>query len=222
MSMLRRLLPTGVRDALSGCLPYDVQARLLSQKFSMATDWPRTTAYALPGYYTGCVRVNLRGREPLGIVEPGAPYDRVLDRLESDFRALTHPHTLAPVVERTVRTRDLFGAALHPALPDLCVFWRPHDRPILRVQHPSGREFRQPPHPFHRGSDHTTQGFLIGAGPSIRTLDRVADVNPLALAPTLLTLLRITPPDLMTVPPLTAWLATVPPAVRAGGRCTLK
>jgi hypothetical protein len=74
-AMLRSLVPEQARNLVSRFLPFHVQARLLSEKFASSTDWSRTTAYAPPGYYTGCIRVNLRGREPNGIVAPGAEYD---------------------------------------------------------------------------------------------------------------------------------------------------
>jgi predicted AlkP superfamily phosphohydrolase/phosphomutase len=215
LDVLRGLIPTPIRDALSRRLPFEVQARLFSQKFVGATDWSRTTAYAPPGYYTGCVRVNLRGREPQGIVEPGAAYDEVLDRLEADFHALTHPETGEPVVARTVRPRELFGAAVHPALPDLYVSWRAHDRPLLRVLHPRA-ELTQPRHHFHRGSHHTVDGFLVGAGPSVRAAGRMPEVSPLALAPTLLSLLGVTPPGAMEGAPLGDWLIETAVTAPAG------
>jgi predicted AlkP superfamily phosphohydrolase/phosphomutase len=203
---LRRLLPDGVRDLVNRVLPLPVQARLLSEKFAAATDWSRTTVYAPPGYYTGCLRVNLRGREPQGIVEPGAEYDALLTRLEADLHALTDADTGKPVIERTVRLRQVFGDALHPALPDLAVFWHAHDRPLHRLLHPRA-EMTQAPHAFNRGSHHTTEGMLIAAGPSIRALGRVDDVSPLAIAPTLLALLRLAPPAHMTGAALASWLA---------------
>jgi predicted AlkP superfamily phosphohydrolase/phosphomutase len=146
-----------------------------------------------------------RGREPNGIVSPGAEYDAVLTRLENDLRALTDPATGAPVIARTVRTREVLGDDAHPALPDLIVFWCEHDRPLLRVRHPR-MELTQSPHAFHRGSHHTTEGLLVAAGPSVREQGRVADVSPLALAPTLLTLLDVAPPAVMTGAPLHDWL----------------
>jgi predicted AlkP superfamily phosphohydrolase/phosphomutase len=190
---------------VSRFLPFAVQARLLSDKFAASTDWSRTTAYAPPGYYTGCIRVNLRGREPNGIVAPGAEYDEVLSRLEADLHALRDAETGAPVIERTVRTREAFGGDVHPALPDLIVFWGAHDRPLLRVRHPRV-ELTQSPHPFHRGSHHTTDGLLVAAGAAVRSAGRVSDINPLSLAPTLLNLLDVTPPAEMTGAPLSDWL----------------
>jgi predicted AlkP superfamily phosphohydrolase/phosphomutase len=210
-AILRRLIPDSLRNLISRFLPLTVQARLLSEKFAASTDWARTTAYAPPGYYTSGIRVNLRGREPEGIVRPGAEYDALLARLEEDFHALTNVETGAPVIERTVRSRTQFGDGLHPALPDLVVFWREHDRPLLRVRHPRA-ELRQTAHPFHRGSHHITEGFLVGAGPGIRRSGRMEDVNPLALAPTLLTLLGVPKPDVMTGSVLDAWLTAAGPS----------
>jgi predicted AlkP superfamily phosphohydrolase/phosphomutase len=208
-AMLRALFPGWARDVVNRFLPLSVQARLLSEKFTAATDWARTSAYAPPGYYTGCIRVNLRGREPSGTVEPGAEYDALLAWLEEDLRALTHADTGEPVIERTIRTREVFGESPHPALPDLVVFWRAHDRPILRVRHPRA-ELTQEPHPFHRGSHHPTEGLLVAAGPAIRPSGQMAEVNPLAIAPTLLSLLRVAPPATMSASPLDGWL--VPPS----------
>ncbi|HEV7992540.1 MAG TPA: alkaline phosphatase family protein [Gemmatimonadaceae bacterium] len=206
-ALLRGLLPAWARDVVNRFLPLGAQARLLSEKFAAATDWSRTTAYAPPGYYTGCIRVNLRGREPNGIVEPGAEYDAVLARLEQDLHTLVDAETGAPVIERTVRAREVFGDSPHPALPDLVVFWHAHDRPLRRLRHANG-ELAQAPHPFHRGSHHTTEGLIVAAGPDIRPGGRMEDVNPLAIAPTLLALLRATQPDSMTAAPLGGWLVS--------------
>jgi predicted AlkP superfamily phosphohydrolase/phosphomutase len=207
---LRGLVPARARNVVSRFLPFQVQARLLSQKFAASTDWSRTTVYAPPGYYTGCLRVNLRGREPNGIVSPGAEYDALLTRLEGDLHALRDAETGEPVIERTVRTRDAFGDDdVHPALPDLIVFWREHDKPLRRVHHPRA-ELTQSRHPFHRGSHHTTEGLLVAAGAGVRAAGRVPDISPLSLAPTLLTLLDIAPPDEMTGPPLHDWLVQSP------------
>ncbi|HEU4720239.1 MAG TPA: alkaline phosphatase family protein [Gemmatimonadaceae bacterium] len=215
-SMLRGLVPERARNLVSRFLPFDVQARLVSEKFIASTDWSRTTVYAPPGYYTGCLRVNLRGREPNGIVSPGAEYEALLTRLEEDLHALRDVETGAPVVARTVRTREAFGDDLHPVLPDLAVFWCEHDRPLLRVHHPRA-ELTQSPHPFNRGSHHTTEGLLVAAGAAVRTGGRVPDVSPLALAPTLLALLDVVPPAEMTGSPLRDWLAPSPALIDTEG-----
>ena len=208
-SVLRGLVPESARNLVSRFLPFHVQARLLSEKFAASTDWSRTTVYAPPGYYTGCLRVNLRGREPHGIVAPGAEYDALLSKLEQDLHALRDAETGAPVIDRTVRTRDAFGDDIHPALPDLAVFWAEHDRPLRHLRHPRA-ELMQSPHAFHRGSHHTTEGLLVAAGAGVRPAGRLPAVSPLALAPTMLVLLDVDPPAAMTAPPLNDWLAESP------------
>ena len=97
-----------------------------------------------------------------------------------------------------------------PALPDLVVFWREHDRPLTRVTHPRA-ELSQTPHAFHRGSHHITEGLLVAAGGGVRSAGRSADVSPLALAPTLLALLDVPAPATMGAPPLGDWLVAMRP-----------
>jgi predicted AlkP superfamily phosphohydrolase/phosphomutase len=71
LSLARRIIPQKWRDRVSQFFPLRLQHRLQSQQFLSQTDWDRTTAFPLPGLYSSYIRVNLRGREPKGIVEPG-------------------------------------------------------------------------------------------------------------------------------------------------------
>ncbi len=64
--------------------------------------WPRMEAFALPAFYDGQIRVNLRGREASGLVEPDR-YAAVLDELEALVRSATDPVTGASLVERIDR-----------------------------------------------------------------------------------------------------------------------
>ncbi|NOT07454.1 MAG: hypothetical protein HOP28_04525 [Gemmatimonadales bacterium] len=213
IGMLRGLVPASAREIVNRLLPISIQSRLVSEKFAASADWSRTTAYSTPGYYTGTIRVNLRGREPLGTVEPGAEYEAVLDRLEADLHALRDAESGLPVVARTVRTRAVLPPPVNDLVPDLLVFWGEHDRPLTRVRHPR-LELRQAPHAFHRGSHHTTTGFLVASGPSVRTQGRVDDVSPLAVAPTMLQLLGLPVPARMREAALAEWLVT--PAAGTG------
>src|SRR4029079_19010450 len=82
------------------------RSRLGDRRDGLAgTDWDRTTVFAIPGFYTGFLRVNLRGREPRGIVE-AAGYLAMLDRVEADLRQVVDPITGAPAAERITRTID--------------------------------------------------------------------------------------------------------------------
>jgi predicted AlkP superfamily phosphohydrolase/phosphomutase len=191
LDLARRLVPERVRLALSRRLSREVREGLLADQFRSGTDWSRTRAFALPASYTSFLRVNLRGREPAGTVAPGAEYERVLRELESDLAALRDVTTGEPVVARTRRAIDLFGADAHPALPDLFVEWIP-GRFLERVRHPRC-ELSQGRPEFFRRSDHSSAGFVAAAGPGIRRGGALGEVDVLDLAPTFLALLGEAP-----------------------------
>jgi predicted AlkP superfamily phosphohydrolase/phosphomutase len=200
MSVVRRMVPHTWRYALSRWLPQETQQRLINEKFQSNTDWSRTTAFVIPSFFTSFLRVNLAGREPCGIVEPGAEYEALLDRLEMDLKQLTNPETGESVVEDVVRTGVVFGGASTAVLPDLFVVWRPHQSYMERVVHPNGELVAFPPEIF-RGSDHSRSGFVALAGPSIQT-PPVGDVSLLDLAPTFLALMGESPPRELIGKPL--------------------
>ncbi|MBV7340244.1 hypothetical protein KFU94_70980 [Chloroflexi bacterium TSY] len=95
LALARRLIPESLRVAISHHLPTTVQERLLADQFQTATDWQQTTAFAIPSMYTSFIHVNLKGRQPQGIVESGAEYQEVLDRLEDDLKQLIDPKLAA-------------------------------------------------------------------------------------------------------------------------------
>jgi predicted AlkP superfamily phosphohydrolase/phosphomutase len=196
MGCARRLVPERWRVAVSRHFSRETRERLLADQFRCGTDWSRTTAFAIPSSYSGFLRVNLRGREPQGMIAPGAEYEEVLRRLEHDLQQLTDPDTGEPVLQRVARTRALFGDDVHPALPDLFVIWKPLDRFRSRLLHPAG-ELVQPRPEWCRGSDHSQRGFVAGAGPGMRARGRVADVALMDLAPTFLALVNGPVPQAM-------------------------
>jgi predicted AlkP superfamily phosphohydrolase/phosphomutase len=196
MAWLRRALPHGVRARLSGLVPRAIQERWISDKFESSIDWDRTLAFCIPSYYTSFFRVNLQGREPQGIVKPGADYEAVLDRLEKDLALLVDPVTSKPAVRDLARSTDLFGGGPPQTLPDLFVEWAEADHFMERLEHPRA-VLRQAPCEFHRGSDHSRQGLVAAAGPQISGRGNLGELSPLDLVPTFLRLLNASPaPDL--------------------------
>ena len=156
-----------------------------------STDWGRTTVFAIPGLYTGFLRVNLRGREPRGIVDR-RDYTATLDRVEADLRQVVEGGTGAPAVERITRSADAFGGGIPDQLPDLIVEWRLASSP--HVRHPrgtlQGRGFGVP-----RANLHSRAGLLFGAGPTIRARGDAGELSPTDLAPLFLCLAGDLPPD---------------------------
>ena len=197
MSVARQIVPERWRVALSRGFSREQREQLLAQQFRGKTDWSKTTAFAIPSAYAGFVRVNLQGREPAGIVVPGREYAELLCRLETDLRQLVDPLTGAPAVHQVARTRELFGAAAHEALPDLFVLWKSTKQFRQKLLHPRAEITQQRPEWF-RISDHSQNGFVAAAGPSIRAGGALGEIPLLDLAPTFLALLEEPVPAQLT------------------------
>jgi predicted AlkP superfamily phosphohydrolase/phosphomutase len=180
--------PSSLHDTLDPLLPRRARVLLSATELDARIDWPKTTAFMIPAHYTGYVRVNLAGREPLGIVEPGPAYFDLLDRLQADFDALVDPATGEPAILECTRTCDVYGGGPPERLPDLFVQWRSRPGSIDRVVHPR-TELRQPVARHARGNHHTREGFLLARGPSIASNGYVEPLSPLDVAPLCLTLL---------------------------------
>lgn len=184
LSIARQLIPETLRNRLSEFLPQSTRSQLFAQKFATTYDWSRTRLFPLPAFYMGLLRVNLAGREPQGIVEPGAEYAALLDEATGEVHRLIDPLTNSPAVAQVHRTADIFGPGPHHRLPDLFVEWVPS--PVLRrkLHHPLG-ELHQPIPVFNRGSEHTRDGYFALAGPDIPLRGELGAISPLAVAPTL-------------------------------------
>lgn len=205
LEWIRKMSPESWRGPLSRHLPREKAERMLAYRFRNGTSWRNTTAFPIPSFYTSFLRVNLRGREPEGIVEPGSPYEALLDRMEADLSQLMDPQTSEPAVTRVARAIDLFGRDPHPSLPDLFVEWKP-GRFMRRVAHPRA-ELTQSKPGFFRRSDHSAQGFFAAAGPSILNRGQMADLSPLDLAPTFLRLMGEAVPKELTGKVIEAMIA---------------
>jgi len=183
LALARRLMPTALRVWLSRFLSRATRERLLADGFANGTDWARTRAFAIPSAFQSFVRVNLRGREPQGIVAPGAEYAALLDELEHELRALRDAETGRVLATRIVRMTGADGAPPH-VLPDLIVDWDFSDRFVTAIAHPRARIMLAEPE-FFRDSEHTAEGFLAVAGPHAPPLDRTTPVDACAVAPLL-------------------------------------
>jgi predicted AlkP superfamily phosphohydrolase/phosphomutase len=186
---LRGLLPMSVRSFVNErVVPQAFHDRVSSQRFATSFDWTRSKAFFLPSdHFEGFVSVNLRGREPYGIVEPGTEYDRVCQDIESELEQLTNPQTGRPAVRRVVRIRNHYHGIAVDSLPDLVVQWS-DEAFIGALHHPRLGTVSGEPVGLRR-SQHGPEGFLIGSGPRIKSHASVPGANTMDVAPTVLHLM---------------------------------
>ncbi len=127
---LRALLPTGLRARVASALPERVALDLTARLELRGVDWTRTRAFAHPAENQGYVRLNLRGRERDGIVDPHDA-DGLLDEIADGLRSFTDLDGGPAIasVERVANTLDVGARA--DRLPDLVVRWT--DRPATTL-----------------------------------------------------------------------------------------
>jgi len=77
---------------------------------------PQSRAYSMD---PGRIFVNLRGREPLGSVDPGQDYERVRGELINSLSALSDPESGEPIIERVYRREEIYSGPCYDQAPDL-------------------------------------------------------------------------------------------------------
>jgi predicted AlkP superfamily phosphohydrolase/phosphomutase len=79
-------------------------------------DWGRTRAVM---YGTGGIWLNVRGREPRGIVPPGAPYEALRREIAQALSSWLDPQTGQQVVKQVLHGEEVFGPEAGEKGPDL-------------------------------------------------------------------------------------------------------
>jgi predicted AlkP superfamily phosphohydrolase/phosphomutase len=132
---------------------------------------------------SGAVRVNLIGREPAGLVQPGREYEALLERLTSEFLALRNDDTGLPVVDGAYRTDDLYPGQARSQLPDLLIEWA-CTAPVSAVSSPSLDQVTGD-YDYCRTGDHRPEGLYAARAPHLQAGTAGPVVTCLDFAPTL-------------------------------------
>jgi len=203
---VKRALPWTLVRQITRRIPQSWNKALVPLWSRRMHHWPSTRFFVLPMDLHGYVRLNLKGREREGIVEP-ADADRLLDELDAGLRSFRDADTGRPVVRETIRVDDLVppDAPRRRHLPDLIVIWDA-EHPVTAssgiiserfgaVRWPPGRRLAS-----GRSGNHTAHGWFVAAGPGIEPgpTSRVYDAAEL-------------------IPTVFEWLGAPPPAGRDWG-----
>lgn len=170
--LARSLVPIAKRF-----LPRKVARQAKGRTFA-AIDWTRTKAFASPIPQQG-VFVNLKGREPHGIVDDGE-LASLKDEIVERFKGLTDQSGRA-VTDRVYRSEDVFHGDALAGAPDVLPVLRDH-RYELDDEVFHREPFTDLRH-LPRGVHHP-DGIVIVAGPSVRSQQisgSVMDVTPTLL-----------------------------------------
>jgi len=183
-----RFVPLSMRNWIRHRFP-KVASRAISALMVGGIDWPKTTAYVVAEHTA--LSVNVKGRQPQGIVEPGAEYERVRDEIIEKLTSWIDPFTGKSVFEAVHKREKIFGGECLEKLPDLILGWRGFEytytheveminAPLvsLSVGEPTGR--------WNRCANHRIGGILLAAGPRVRQGVALPDAAIVDMAPTAL------------------------------------
>jgi predicted AlkP superfamily phosphohydrolase/phosphomutase len=184
LGRIKQAVPPEMRRQIADHLPWWLRDKIGAQIQAAQIDWPRTRAFTLPTDLEGCLRINLVGREPQGIVQPGSEYRTLCAELAERLGELINPATGARAVDRVWRCDEEFPGPRRDHLPDLVVTWN-GAAPINALESPRcGRIEGASPDP--RTGTHSTSGFLLATGAGVRAGSnigaRVVDIAPTVLS----------------------------------------
>lgn len=199
LQRLREKVPLRFRSLVKDNLPFAWQEFLTRFWRRRKVDWSVTQAFAPDADLHGYIRINLRGRERLGIVEPGEPFERVCAQIEEGLRSFVDADTGEPVVAEVARPGQLFPAgARRGDLPDLLVRWSDSPAAQHRALHSDTLGTIPWPEPGRnrtgRGGNHRGEGFLVAVGQDVTPGACIHDGHVLDLAPTVHALLGVDVP----------------------------
>jgi predicted AlkP superfamily phosphohydrolase/phosphomutase len=149
-------------------------------------DWSRTRAFGATADLDG-VFINRRGREPEGIVEPGAEYEEIRDAVITTLAEIRDPDTGQRMVVWARRREEVFRGAHVDRAPDIVYMTRDNSYPEsgrLDATSAIGAV-------GGRAGGHRLQGIFVLAGPAARPGHALNECRIVDVAPTLLHVLGL-------------------------------
>jgi predicted AlkP superfamily phosphohydrolase/phosphomutase len=155
--------------------------------------WNRTRAYCRKPSGIVAVNINLRGREPRGIVEPGQEYEELREEIIAKLRLLTDPQTGEKVMAEVYRNNEIYWGPKLNNVPDIIGVPNPRyyvDASVFTRSIFADRSSRQ------RGQHYAqVKGILITSGPDVKPCEKIEGARLIDIAPTVLHMMGLPVPQ---------------------------
>ncbi len=162
-------------------------------------DWSRTKAYARGAF--GQIYINLKGREPGGIVEPGEEYERVLADLIEALENLLHPETGEPLITEIHKRSEVFDGPYLEHAADV-IFSIQNYLYQSSVKMGLDSESILGKSEYEDSGSHRSEGILVMSGPGIVKGKHISGANIADILPTMLALAGVPVPEDLDGQPL--------------------
>jgi predicted AlkP superfamily phosphohydrolase/phosphomutase len=165
----------------------------LLQKLFLSFDnvnWQKSSAYSLGNF--GQIYINLKGREPLGIISPGSEYEQVVNDITNRLYKLSDPRTGRYIKGKVYRRDEIYHGSHLEDAPD--IVFMPDDLRLNgfgQYQFPSKSWLELT---FDRSGGHRMDGTFMLFGPGVLPGKQLKP-NIIDLAPTILACMGLPIPD---------------------------
>lgn len=162
IAFLRRHAPGWFRELYHRTTSRERQLEMLRTGLLAPLDWTRTRALGLPSEEASPIQINLLGREAVGSVEEGRPYDEIMKEIEDLVLGLATGDGI-PAVREVIRNDGEWERG-----PDALVYWdHSATYPPGKIEDVPAYEMLFPHHTAH----HHPVGFCISHGDIAVELD---------------------------------------------------
>jgi predicted AlkP superfamily phosphohydrolase/phosphomutase len=174
-----------------------LKGEMESTLFSSAVDWEETTAYALGA--GGNIYLNVAGREPSGIVEPGRDYAELRHDLARALSTIRDPKTDEELVARVWSREEAYEGPFLSEAPDLVIEWADYGywgrgrydiRNTLVLEEHTTLDFTELP----LTGTHRPEGMFIISGRDVTRAKTLQQAHIADVAPTILSILGVPVP----------------------------
>lgn len=201
-------LPNGIQKFLSRFARAQLGGIEAKVRYGII-NWSETNAFFEENPYYPALRINLKGRQPQGTVEPGEEYEQLRTDLIRRLEEWRHPVSGERIVEKAYRREEVYEGASLDEAPDIVVKWATHEEYTYAFRVSSKSRTlqwieeldpqRQDNMAFFSGKSgsHRDNGIFLAEGPEVIAGKTINGARIIDVAPTILHLLGVpTPADM--------------------------
>jgi predicted AlkP superfamily phosphohydrolase/phosphomutase len=162
-----------------------------------SVDMKKTKAFCISSYG---IYLNLKGREPDGIVEPGDEYEKLREKIMSDLLQLRDPSTGEQVIDEVLKKEDVVHGQYTDSAPDIYITWRSgyffmgeRQQTLFNIKSTGDDIFTA----HNWSGQHARNGIFIIKGPHIKKNHQIENANIADIAPTIMYLMGLDIPEQM-------------------------
>jgi len=191
---LKKILSDEMKDLLSRRAP-KLRAEMRFFVKTAFVDLNLTKAYL--GENLDIINVNLKGREPNGVVNPGKEYEELRDSIIEKLGDIIDEETGEKVIERVYRREEVYVGEFLDEAPDLLVVPKNYSYVLSKkvLNDPDAPLIGYEKHRRGISGVHRMHGIMLFFGNNIKKSNAVTGAKIEDLAPTILSLLGLEIPD---------------------------